>query len=159
METEARFWSKVEKSEGCWTWNKGVMGTGYGQFYADGRQVLAHRYVYEITYGPIPPGMVVDHECHNDSDCAGGRDCPHRRCVNPAHLFLKTKVENVAASHLANSKKTHCPRGHEYTPENTRIQSLKTTTRRSCRTCAKEMDWNPKRAEQQRARRAARRSN
>jgi hypothetical protein len=45
--------------------------------------------------GPIPPGLYVDHACHTtDPDCAGGPNCPHRRCVNPDHLELVTDDEN-----------------------------------------------------------------
>lgn len=27
---EDRFWSKVEKSDGCWLWTASVMSSGYG---------------------------------------------------------------------------------------------------------------------------------
>ncbi len=36
------------------------------------------------------------------------------------------------------SKRTHCPQGHEYNQENTRIKKTPTGTERSCRICQKE---------------------
>ena len=39
-----------------------------------------------------------------------------------------------------NQKKTHCKRGHEFSPENTRIDS---TGKRTCRTCRREADAEP----------------
>ena len=78
-----RFWSKVDKSADCWTWTAYIMPGGYGQFgYASGQLVLAHRFAYADTYGPIPDGMEVDHICF------------HRACVRPEHLRLTTHKQN-----------------------------------------------------------------
>ena len=41
------------------------------------------------------PWSVVDHLCHSYTrHCQGGPSCPHRRCVNPAHLEVVTPTEN-----------------------------------------------------------------
>ena len=82
-EAAARFWTKVEKTEGCWLWRGALSRKGYGSFRADaigGRQ--SHRVAWELTHGPIPDGLFVLHRC----------DTP--RCVNPAHLWLGTAADN-----------------------------------------------------------------
>ena len=49
----------------------------------------AHRAVYEVFYGPIPNGLVIDHLCRV------------RCCVNPAHLEAITQADNLRRGHLA----------------------------------------------------------
>lgn len=85
---EERFWAKVEKTGACWLWTASlVKNGGYGQFnlIVSGRKtpVRAHRYSYELAFGPIPDGLHVCHRC----------DVP--RCVRPEHLFLGTDTENM----------------------------------------------------------------
>lgn len=140
-----RFWSQVDKKPGgCWEWTGRTHAQGYGVFYFAKRLVSAHRVSYELVVGPIPKGLELDHVCHtNDLQCNAGNQCPHRRCVNPAHLEPITHLENCrrgrasgrlnpsafAASH------SHCKHGHEYTEENTYFNS---NGSRSCRTCNRE---------------------
>lgn len=119
----ARFWSKVEKTAGCWFWRGAIHKLGYGQCVIGSRRVvgertcaMAHRVAYELCVGPIPDGLEIDHLCRV------------RNCVNPAHLETVTRAENNRRAGLVI---THCPRGHEYTPENTRVRACG----RCCRTC------------------------
>jgi len=84
---EDRFWSKVDRSGDCWLYVPGP-STRYGIF-CPGHQgkVSAHRFSYELAYGPIPLGMLV---CHR---------CDVKRCVRPDHLFLGTSADNIHDMH------------------------------------------------------------
>lgn len=81
---EIRFWSRVDKTDTCWNWTGALFAGGYGQFWmaTAGQSVVAHRFAYEATRGPIPDGLQLDHRCHN------------RRCVNPEHLRPVTSKQN-----------------------------------------------------------------
>lgn len=83
MEATARFWNKVDRTESCWLWQAAVVRNGYGMFRLGSQMVLAHRYAWEVTNGPIPDGKVIDHLCHV------------RRCVNPTHLDCVSMQENA----------------------------------------------------------------
>ena len=143
-----RFWAKVKRGDPteCWPWQAGVSSTGYGQFHpSKHEQGTAHAFSYRLAHGDVPDGMVIDHECHNrDLACPGGSTCVHRLCVNPHHLTTRSNQSNLEAGPRFNGKKTHCPRGHEYTPENTRLQVRPHTTSRKCIACQRDRDANRK---------------
>lgn len=119
----------------CWYW-LGPRDSvhGYGTYRPvksyKGANMGAHRFSHLMYVGPIPEGYEVDHMCHGwDLTCIGGNDCLHRACVNPSHLEAVTKQENERRK---GARTTHCPRDHEYTPENTYIDK---DGKRSCLTC------------------------
>ena len=82
---EIRFFSKVEKTKGCWNWTGSVLTTGlpYGQFRDGKRMWKAHRWSYTYHFGAIPNGKHVMHSCDNP------------RCVNPLHLSIGTALDNT----------------------------------------------------------------
>jgi len=134
-----RFTEKVEtQPDGCWAWTAAHNEGGYGRFGANGKVYAAHRWSYEYHVAPIPEGLDLDHTCHtDDKECPGGVECVHRRCVNPAHLEPVTRKENINRGRTGAWKAaiTHCPQGHEYTPENT---ALSARNQRHCRACRRE---------------------
>lgn len=124
-----RFWEKVDKSagpNGCWTWMAWKSPSGYGRFYFTGKNVQAHRFIYERMVGPIPDGFEVDH--------VKARGCTSPACVNPTHLEAVPPAVNRERSDnpaVVNSRKSTCIHGHPFTPENTYVHRGK----RSCRAC------------------------
>lgn len=117
---EEHFWSKVNKTDGCWLWMGRPAQAGYGRF--SWRRVvrLAHRVSFELVKGPIPEGLEIDHLCGNPP------------CVNPEHLEAVDHQTNMARSRAA--RKTACAQGHPYTLENTFIRR---NGSRYCRACAR----------------------
>lgn len=81
---ESTFWENMDRSGDCWLWlGKPEGSNGYGRTSFHGRRYQAHRLAYELSYGPIPDGMIVCHEC----------DTP--LCCRPDHLFLGTHIVNM----------------------------------------------------------------
>lgn len=112
---------------GCWIFHKRAANGYAGGTSYNGRQGSAYRLIWEVANDQlVPEGMELHHTCHNGS---GG-------CVNPFHLEVCTHQENMDRSHgihQEHKSRTHCPQGHEYTPENT----LRSRGRRYCKVCAK----------------------
>lgn len=83
---EERFSTKYipEPNSGCWIWTASIYPTGYGQMMMPtGRPERAHRVSFKIYKGRIPKKLDVMHSC--DLRC----------CVNPDHLSIGTRKQNM----------------------------------------------------------------
>lgn len=126
----ARLWAKVEPDPetGCWVWTGGRFGSRYeyGAAWWQGQTLTAHRVFYALLVRAPRDDEHVHHE-----------HCRNTLCVNPAHTAAIPKQDHWGHGH---ADKTHCPRGHEYTPENTKVcwrllKSGRLGPNRQCKTC------------------------
>lgn len=82
--TAELFWSRVTKTDGCWTHSGSLGSHGYPQATGFGRySEPAHRVSWLIHHGSIPAGLFVCHRCNN------------RLCVRPDHLYVGTHKQNM----------------------------------------------------------------
>lgn len=108
--------------DACWVWPHTKDQDGYGKLNVLGFSKKAHRAMYEILVGPIPPGLELDHLCRN------------RGCVNPRHLEPVTRRVNVHRGFSLqgiSARKTACKNGHEFSEDNV----YRTNGKRQCRKC------------------------
>jgi hypothetical protein len=80
-----RLTKKIKKNEhsGCWEWTGSRKDNGYGVISINNHQEYTHRLSYKLFVGEIPDGLCVLHRCDNPP------------CINPCHLFLGTKQDNI----------------------------------------------------------------
>lgn len=105
------------------------------------KSLTVHRLVLLAFVGPCPPGMEVR---HLDGDRTNAR------LDNLAYDTHSENLRDIARHgrhYLGN--RTHCDRGHEFTPENTYVRKTERLgTARRCRTCERERSRARKALEQ-----------
>ncbi len=67
----------------CWLWEGYPKDGPYGRVKIQGKWQLVHRRAWELTYGPVPAGLVVMHACDN------------KKCIRIDHLELGTHQDNT----------------------------------------------------------------
>lgn len=113
----------------CWTWTAAI-SKGYGVVRLPaGPTVLTHRAAWLALVGPIPVGLVLDHD--------GPDGCHNRACANPAHLQTVTQQVNTANGPFTHACKTHCKAGHPLGGDNA-LPSAALKGYRTCRRCSIE---------------------
>lgn len=98
-----RFWRYVKKApgDGCWIWIGGLTHQGYGAFWANGKTLPAHRYLFVRKRGELAVDQLVCHRCDNP------------KCVRLSHLFVGSQRDNI---HDAISKQRFDPQRITRTP-------------------------------------------
>lgn len=95
-----RFWKRVEKSSGCWLWDKPIQRHGYGRFRNEsGVEEPVHRFSFRLHGGVVAPEQDVDHICGV------------RHCVNPSHLRVASRKQNLENQTVLRSDNTSGYRG------------------------------------------------
>lgn len=131
-----RFAGYVDMSGGrdkCWLWTGEVTEKGYGLFWDRGKYRRAHRWLVNWALG---------YELERDIHVLHGCDVPACVSLWRGHVYVGDHSDNMrdraerGRENNHNAAKTHCPRGHAYTPENTYVTP--STGKRQCRTCARE---------------------
>jgi hypothetical protein len=124
----------VITASGCWEWQGATDPNGYGRISWPGFPALVHRAMWVTMYGPIGAGLFVCHRCDNPP------------CVNPDHLFLGTRLDNIRDMvEKGRAMHTHCHAGHDLSVHG-RWRS--DSHGRKCRICQRDQmrEWKRRRA-------------
>jgi hypothetical protein len=132
---DERFWAKVHvRSESeCWEFLGNRSSQGYGRIAKPGHQagyIAAHRYSAMLAFGMFDTRLWVLHRCDNPP------------CVNPSHLFLGDRTDNirdmVAKGRHHAQKSDRCIRGHLLEGDN--LIHWPSRSGRVCREC-RRLHW------------------
>ena len=113
---------RPQPNNGCWLWMGRVTHNGYAVFNTKRKLLPATHFILQRIGIEIPQGHQPDHLCK--TPC----------CVNPFHLQVVTRSENIRRSDSPagiNARRTHCTKGHPFNETNTVIDR----GRRRCKIC------------------------
>lgn len=124
---QAEFIALISIRGKCWAW-RDCCGNRYANCRVGNKQIGVHRLAYQLFIGRIPGKKDIHHKCGN------------KWCVNPSHLLCvdrKTHLTDLSPNNLVYKfkRRTHCPKGHAYSPENINFINGKYGKQRSCRIC------------------------
>ena len=80
-----KFWAKVKRGapDECWPWTGYARSSGHGLTSYKSVPTHASRKAWNLTHGPAPAHLCVNHRCDNPI------------CCNPDHLYLGTRADNM----------------------------------------------------------------
>jgi hypothetical protein len=115
-----------EPNSGCWIWLRGFAGRGYGVWKWRGRRWQATHLALKAVGIKVPKGRDV---CHT---------CDVTLCVNPDHLFIGTRKQNMRDAQrkgrlVGYGKREVCKQGHPLSGDNVRIDPK--SGKRRCHIC------------------------
>lgn len=139
---EETYWRYTERrgpSE-CWPWKGNRNRAGYGRIFRrdQGFSIYAHRAAWVIAQGQdFPEGLIACHHCDNPS------------CVNPAHIYPGTYLQNAADAHARGRQPNKklvaggtCRKGHLLTDD---LIAHRPDGFRECIACRRERDRKARR--------------
>lgn len=113
----------VDKETGCMLWTGSMLQNGYGQVGWKGKLWVAHRAFWIFSGREDPGALDLDHLCRN------------RRCINPDHLEMVTRSENLRRGFISRG----CKNGHPYNKEDfSEVKRSDGTTELRCKVCHRE---------------------
>lgn len=122
----------IDETTGCWLWQGARINNGHGSLRINNQHLMPHRLSAMLYHG-----LDINNAFINANHII---ECPNKHCWNPEHIYVGNQFDNmqdnlkmgigIAAKRKARS---HCNRGHEYTPENTYITVKNVRMCRACR--------------------------
>jgi len=94
--------ANIQKTDTCWLWTGTRHHTGYGRIEIQGKSMGAHRAIWILLNGPLRPDQHVCHRCDNPP------------CVNPDHLFIGTRSDNMRDCVAKGRKNPAHPKGESH---------------------------------------------
>lgn len=121
--------SKRILQEGHWIWKGALDSYGYGMINLGNRYIGVHR---------LSAHLFLHLDLSSNTLALHKKKCSMKACFNPEHLYLGNHIDNmrdlIETKGHYHLKQTHCPKGHEYTPENISINR----SARTCKICNRE---------------------